>query len=64
MNGTRIREQEDVVAGTVGDDVMTVHELLQVGETLRPKCGAGKSKDQAVQWLRVVNCPACLAGEE
>ncbi|MGW2633787.1 hypothetical protein ACWC2K_31270 [Streptomyces chattanoogensis] len=66
MNGARNRGQEDVVAGTVGHDVTTVHELTREGEseTLRPKCGAGKPKDRAVQWLRAVNCPACLAGEE
>ncbi|WP_185994012.1 hypothetical protein [Streptomyces benahoarensis] len=44
-------------AGTVGADVMRVHELVGTND-LRPKCGAGK--DEPVdEWLRAVNCPDC-----
>ncbi|MGG2458346.1 hypothetical protein ACO0M4_00690 [Streptomyces sp. RGM 3693] len=48
------------MAGTVGDDVITVHEIVQVGEALRTKCGDGGPDDEVEEWLRAVNCPACL----
>ncbi|MER6052301.1 hypothetical protein ABT168_33495 [Streptomyces sp. NPDC001793] len=48
------------MAGTVGNDVITVHELLRVGEAPRPKCGDGGPDDEVIEWLRPVNCRACL----
>ncbi|MFD9812499.1 hypothetical protein [Streptomyces sp. NPDC059080] len=44
-------------AGTVGDDVLRVHELIGADDP-RPQCGAGK--DEPVdEWRRAVNCPDC-----
>ncbi|MFI6344717.1 hypothetical protein [Streptomyces sp. NPDC050560] len=53
-------------AGTVGDDVLTVHALeaeldRHGGLVLRPKCGAGGPGELVTEWLRAVNCPDCLA---
>ncbi|MGW1837727.1 hypothetical protein [Streptomyces sp. NPDC002067] len=44
-------------AGTVGEDVLRVHELTD-GADPRPKCGAGKG-ETVDEWLRAVNCPDC-----
>ncbi|MEU3714413.1 hypothetical protein [Streptomyces catenulae] len=46
-------------AGTVSNDVMTVHELTDDADP-RPKCGAGDG-ERVTEWLRAVNCPDCLA---
>ncbi|MGW1835823.1 hypothetical protein [Streptomyces sp. NPDC002067] len=46
-------------AGTVGDDVLRVHELTDTDEP-RPKCGAGEG-ERVTEWLRAVNCPDCRA---
>ncbi|MEK2474153.1 hypothetical protein [Streptomyces noursei] len=46
--------------GTVGRDVLTVHELIWVGDALRPRCGDAGLEDEAVEWRRSVNCPECL----
>ncbi|WEB40776.1 hypothetical protein MOV08_16815 [Streptomyces yunnanensis] len=48
------------MAGTVGNDVITVHELVWAGEDQRPKCGDGGPDDEVVEWLRPVNCIDCL----
>ncbi|TSB25290.1 hypothetical protein [Streptomyces benahoarensis] len=61
---TATGELEAVGAGTVGDDVLTVHKLVRDGANLRSQCDAGKPKGQVDQWLRAVNCPACLADGE
>ncbi|MFF2812276.1 hypothetical protein ACFVT2_34905 [Streptomyces sp. NPDC058000] len=52
-----------VMAGTVGDDVITVHELIWADGTQRPKCGDGTPEDQVEEWIRRVNCPYCLNDE-
>ncbi|MFC8825136.1 hypothetical protein ACFT9I_07225 [Streptomyces sp. NPDC057137] len=52
----------DTVAGTVGDDVRTVHRLRVLDEHKRQAaCGAGDPDGVTDVWLRAVNCPACLA---
>ncbi|GAA3176721.1 MULTISPECIES: hypothetical protein [Streptomyces] len=43
--------------GTVGDDVLRVHELIGT-DNPRPKCGAGHG-EPVDEWLRAVNCPDC-----
>ncbi|AIA00668.1 hypothetical protein DC74_140 [Streptomyces noursei] len=53
-----------VMSGTVGDDVMTVHELVWVAGEQRPKCGDGAPKDRVEEWFRRVNCPYCLNDEQ
>ncbi|MEW1654873.1 hypothetical protein [Streptomyces sp. NPDC093707] len=53
-----------VMAGTVGVDVMTVHELVWVAEKQRPKCGDGDPEGRVEEWIRRVNCPYCLADEQ
>ncbi|MEU3450382.1 hypothetical protein AB0H29_24615 [Streptomyces thermolilacinus] len=53
-----------IVAGTVGEDVLTVHDLRVLDERAeerRAVCGAGKPEDETDEWARVVNCRACLA---
>ncbi|WP_330174098.1 hypothetical protein OG875_11300 [Streptomyces sp. NBC_01498] len=51
----------DIVAGTVGDDVRTVHKLRVLDlHTRRAVCGAGDPDGVTDEWLRAVNCPACL----
>ncbi|WP_327236347.1 hypothetical protein OG349_22670 [Streptomyces sp. NBC_01317] len=52
------------VAGTVGDDLLTVHEFKVVTDgddhtTLEPVCPVANV--DPTQWLRAVNCPHCLA---
>lgn len=42
------------MAGTVGDDVMTVHRLTDG----KPACGAVGKVDE---WQRAVTCPDCLS---
>ncbi|MFE4608586.1 hypothetical protein ACFRK5_09530 [Streptomyces niveus] len=50
------------VAGTVGDEVLTVHKLRVLdNHTRRAVCGAGDPDGVTEVWLRAVNCPACLA---
>ncbi|MCZ0980124.1 hypothetical protein O1L60_17285 [Streptomyces diastatochromogenes] len=52
-----------IVAGTVGDAVLTVHKLRVLDERAgkrRAVCGAGKPNDETDEWARAVNCPACL----
>ncbi|AIA00584.1 hypothetical protein [Streptomyces noursei] len=53
-----------VMSGTVGDDVMTVHEPVWASGAQRPKCGDGASEDRAEERFRRVNCPYCLANEQ
>ncbi|MFJ6743663.1 hypothetical protein ACIQOU_32930 [Streptomyces sp. NPDC091279] len=53
-------------AGTIGADVLTVHRLITLhngyGAPYRwPRCGAGNQGDLVTEWLRRINCPACLA---
>jgi hypothetical protein len=55
----------DVRAGTVGEDVLTVHalEVRQDDDRepyVRPLCDAGEVGDEPCEWLRRVNCAACL----
>lgn len=45
-------------AGTVGDDVLRVHELTGT-DNPRALCGAGDG-ERITEWLRAVNCPDCL----
>ncbi|MCP9207795.1 hypothetical protein [Streptomyces cucumeris] len=52
-----------VKAGTVGTADRTVHELVTVEESLRPKCGAGEPNEPVYEWARNVNCSDCLDGE-
>ncbi|MFI6350505.1 hypothetical protein [Streptomyces sp. NPDC050560] len=52
--------------GTVGEDVMTVHELRWRRDRhgalfLWPKCGAGRRGELVTEWLRPVNCADCKA---
>ncbi|MDN3259576.1 hypothetical protein QWJ26_07060 [Streptomyces sp. CSDS2] len=52
-----------IVAGTVGEDVLTVHKLRVLDERAgvrRPVCGAGKPGDETDEWSRAVNCRPCL----
>ncbi|MFD3481747.1 hypothetical protein [Streptomyces sp. NPDC058665] len=52
---------QETVAGTVGDDVRTVHRLRVIGEHKRQAvCGASDPGGVTDVWLRAVNCPACL----
>ncbi|WP_405676085.1 hypothetical protein OG292_14265 [Streptomyces sp. NBC_01511] len=52
----------EFVAGTVGDDVRTVHRLRVLDEhARRAVCGAGEPGGVTDVWLRAVNRPACLA---
>ncbi|WP_399090481.1 hypothetical protein ACGH2B_18265 [Streptomyces sp. BBFR2] len=44
-------------AGTVGEDVLRVHELTGTDDP-RPKCGAGAG-EPVDEWLRAINCPNC-----
>ncbi|WP_329387056.1 hypothetical protein [Streptomyces sp. NBC_01716] len=60
MNAKADKAQE-TVAGTVGDDVRTVHRLRVVDRHVRRAvCGAGDPSGVTDVWLRAVNCPACL----
>ena len=45
------------VGGTIGDDVMTVHALVDG----KPKCGESGRVDQ---WQRAVTCPECVAADQ
>lgn len=55
----------DTVAGTVGDDVRTVHRLRVLDEHKRQAlCGAGDPGGVTDVWLRAVNCAACLAAPD
>ncbi|MET9553274.1 hypothetical protein [Streptomyces sp. NPDC006645] len=55
----------EIVAGTVGDDVRTVHKLRVLEQhSRRAVCGAGDPDGVTDVWLRAVNCPACLATPE
>ncbi|MFD9813952.1 hypothetical protein [Streptomyces sp. NPDC059080] len=47
-------------AGTVGKDVVAVHELVPVDGNLRPKCGAGEEENEIYEWMRAVNCADCM----
>jgi len=65
---TRPDETTDWVSGTVGEDMLTVHKLVQPPAKpdepkpgLEAACGAGEPDDQKDVWQRAVNCPACLA---
>lgn len=46
----------DWIAGTAGDDVMTVHKVRDG----RPVCGATGEVDE---WRRAITCTACLTTE-
>ncbi|MFE9293999.1 hypothetical protein [Streptomyces niveus] len=51
-----------IVAGTVGDEVLTVHKMRVLdNHNRRAVCGAGDPDGVTEVWLRAVNCPACLA---
>ncbi|MFE4592621.1 hypothetical protein [Streptomyces laurentii] len=58
-------------AGTVGEDVLTVHRLTDATRTAtalagpcrRPVCGAGRADEEVTEWLRRINCRACLTGD-
>ncbi|MFD7069846.1 hypothetical protein ACFV97_21745 [Streptomyces sp. NPDC059913] len=56
-------------AGTVGNDVLTVHTLITEYDSegapyLRTDCGAGADEpERPTEWLRRVNCPDCLADD-
>lgn len=64
MSAARKTETE-TVAGTVGDDVLTVHGLRVLdAHTRRAVCGAGDPEGVTDVWLRAVNCPACLTTDE
>lgn len=45
------------VTGTIGDDVMTVHALVDG----KPACGATGRVDQ---WQRAATCPTCVASDQ
>lgn len=56
----------EIVPGTVGDDVRTVHKLRVLDAHHRQAvCGASDPTGVTDVWRRAVNCPACLdsAGE-
>ncbi|WP_019063018.1 hypothetical protein [Streptomyces prunicolor] len=66
MRGTKTMAEHTgpIVAGTVGDDVLTVHKLRVLDESAgsrRAVCDAGKPGDVTDEWARTVNCPECLA---
>jgi hypothetical protein len=64
MRGTKAEMDDatETVAGTVGEDVMTVHKLKVIDrDTRRAVCGAGRPSDETDVWNRAVNCPACLS---
>lgn len=53
-------------SGTVGDDVMTVHKVRTRHDEhgavfLWPVCGAAKKGNEVTEWIREVNCPACVS---
>ncbi|MFD3487855.1 hypothetical protein [Streptomyces sp. NPDC058665] len=55
---------QETVAGTVGDDVRTVHRLRVIGEDKHQAvCGATDPSGVTDEWLRAVNCPACLTAD-
>ncbi|MEU5714338.1 hypothetical protein AB0G71_00845 [Streptomyces sp. NPDC020403] len=66
---TKARPEETSVwaAGTVGEDVMTVHKLTgpfddpERSREVKSVCGAGEAGDEKDVWARAVNCPGCLA---
>ncbi|MET7361077.1 hypothetical protein ABZS76_21890 [Streptomyces sp. NPDC005562] len=64
---TRPEETVEWAAGTVGEDVMTVHKLTgplddpRRTAELKTVCGAGRTGDEKDVWARAVNCPRCLA---
>ena len=45
------------LTGTVGDDVLTVHKLIEG----KPVCGAS---GQVTEWQRAATCPTCLETDE
>lgn len=54
------------LSGTVGESVLTVHKVHtqhdQHGDPfVWPICGADKKGDPVTEWLRAVNCAACLS---
>lgn len=51
----------EIVPGTVGDDVRTVHKLRVLdAHQRRAVCGASNPTGVTDEWRRAVNCPACL----
>ncbi|MEU6285705.1 hypothetical protein [Streptomyces sp. NPDC047028] len=62
---TTVDDDTKTKAGTVGNDLHTVHKLTTVYRDERPRlvaaCPDGRNKGTATEWLRSVNCPACLA---
>ncbi|MEV8101778.1 hypothetical protein [Streptomyces sp. NPDC088135] len=65
MRGTKtmVESAGKIVAGTVGEKVLTVHKLRVLDERAgerRAVCGAGQPTDETDEWLRPVNCRACL----
>ncbi|QKW51508.1 hypothetical protein [Streptomyces buecherae] len=61
---TAVDDAARIVAGTVGDDVLTVHRLRVLDESTgdrRALCGAGGPQSETDEWSRAVNCPDCLA---
>lgn len=63
---TRPDAMTEWAAGTVGEDVLTVHKLTgplrdeRRSKELKSVCGAGKASDEKDVWARAVNCPRCL----
>lgn len=66
MRGMTVVEDEtQTKAGTVGEDVLTVHKLITKTDAdgepyLQTKCEAGRGRTPT-EWLRQVNCRECLA---
>jgi len=52
-------------AGTVGDDMLTVHKLITEYDKGEPyllsACEAGRECGKATEWLRPITCLLCLA---
>ncbi|MER5629614.1 hypothetical protein [Streptomyces nitrosporeus] len=63
---TTVDDDTKTKAGTVGDDMLTVHKLITEyddgGEPyLLTACETGRKGGKPTEWLRPVNCPPCLA---
>ncbi|MFE6031598.1 hypothetical protein [Streptomyces niveus] len=64
LYGGNMSAVEKIVAGTVGEDVMTIHKLAVIDEyTRRAVCGAQHPSGVTDIWRRAVNCRECLAIE-
>ncbi|MGY9067407.1 hypothetical protein [Streptomyces sp. CAS3] len=63
---TVVENEATTKAGTAGEDVLTVHELITKTDTdgepyLQTKCESGRGRGTPTEWLRQVNCRECLA---